>query len=190
MNAQTLALDGFVAPKTLKESLFYKLQKHVENSCFWADFQKIKIFNFFEKNRFCLFWEGFIKTSSRNLSKERVFGGYRAISWVEVGKRLWFWLVACFFKLKLVFWSFVKKGAHFLSLKALISVFPLSLILFGMLSNVSQDEFGVYRLDWGWWTHKPWLWMDFSHQKRWKSHFFRSSKSTLKIAVFELIFKK
>ena len=87
------------------------------------------------------------KTESRNLSKERVLGDYRAISWVEVGKRLWFWLVACFFKLKLVFWSFVKKGAHFLSLKALISVFPLSLILFGMLSNVSQDEFGVYRLD-------------------------------------------
>ena len=147
MNAQTLALDGFFAPKTLKESLFSKLQKHVENRCFWADFQKIKIFNFFEKNRFCLFWEGLQKTEPRNLSKERVLGGYRAISLVEVGKRLWFWLVACFFKLKLVFWIFVKKRAHFLSMKALIFVFPLSLILLRRLWNFSQDEFGVYRLD-------------------------------------------
>ena len=149
MKAQILALDGFFALKTFRKWVFRKSWNLVQKCHFWGHFEKSMIFEFFEIFFFCWDWEAEKKSSSADMSRERVLSGYRALAWPEVRKRNRFWLVVCFFKLKSWFLKLKKDKSHFLKVQALSLVFPLSLILLYGLSDFSQDEFGVYRLDRG-----------------------------------------
>ena len=68
----------FSRQKRSDRAFFTKLKSR-SKMLFLVNFEKMKILEFFEKKFFWLDWEAHKKTSSADLSPERVLSGYRAL---------------------------------------------------------------------------------------------------------------
>ena len=137
----------FSNEKRWKSHFFRSSKSTLKMAVFELFFKKWKFSTFLKKIGFVCFGK---------VCTKRKLGIYPKNAFLVVIEPLHGWKCAndsgfgwphVFFKLKLVFWIFVKKRAHFFSMKDLIFVFPLSLILLYMLWKFSWDEFEVYRLD-------------------------------------------